>query len=95
MPTILETTLVRSPDVCGGRLRIDGTRMTVNQIVVLHKQGLSAGEIVEQYPQRTLSEIYTVLAWYHANKTEFDKELADEAAQEDRARHEFEQAKQP
>jgi uncharacterized protein (DUF433 family) len=95
MPTILETTLVRSPDVCGGRLRIDGTRMTVNQIVVLHKQGLSAAEIVEQYPQRTLSEIYTVLAWYHANKEEFDKELADEAAQEDHAGHEFEQAKQP
>jgi uncharacterized protein (DUF433 family) len=95
MPTILETTLVRSPEVCGGRLRIDGTRMTVNQIVVLHKQGLSAADIVEQYPQRTLCEIYTVLAWYHANKEEFDKELADEAAEEDRARHEFGQARHP
>ena len=81
MPTILETTLVRSPEVCGGRLRIDGTRMTVNQIVVMHRQGLSAADIVERYPQRTLSEIYTVLAWYHANKREFDKELADEAAE--------------
>lgn len=84
MPTILETTLVRTPDICGGRLRIDGTRMTVNQVVTLHKQGLSAAEIVEQYPQRTLSEIYTVLAWYHANRDEFDKELAAEAADDER-----------
>jgi uncharacterized protein (DUF433 family) len=82
MPTILETTLVRTPEVCGGRLRIDGTRMTVNQIVTLHQQGLSAKQVVEQYPQRTLSEIYAVLAWYYANKTVFDQELAEEAAEE-------------
>jgi uncharacterized protein (DUF433 family) len=82
MPTVLETTLVRTPDICGGRLRIHGTRMTVNQIVVMHRRGLSAAEIVELYPQRTLSEIYTVLAWYHANKREFDQELDDEAAEE-------------
>lgn len=84
MPTILETTLVRTPEICGGRLRIDGTRMTVNQIVTMHKQGLGATEIVQRYPQRTLSEIYTVLAWYHANQQEFDNELAEEAAEAQR-----------
>lgn len=83
MPTILATSLVRTPEVCGGRLRIDGTRMTVNQIVTLHKQGLSADDIMAQYPQRSLSEIFTVLAWYHTNKYEFDKELAREAATEE------------
>ena len=82
MSTILETTLVRTPDVCGGRLRIDGTRMTVNQIVTLYRQGLSAEQIVEQYPQRTIGEIYTVLAWYHEHREEFDAELAAEAAEE-------------
>jgi uncharacterized protein (DUF433 family) len=91
MPTILETTLVRSPEICGGRLRIDGTRMTVNQIVTLHKQGTTAPEMVALYPQRTLSEIYTVLAWYHAHQREFDQELADEATAE--ARLEAEQAR--
>ena len=88
MPIVLETNLVRTPDVCGGRLRIDGTRMTVNQIVALYHQGLSAEQIVEQYPQRTLSEIYSVLAWYHANKDQFDKEMADEAAAGAHARKE-------
>jgi len=79
MSTTLDVTLVRTPDVCGGRLRIDGTRMTVNQIVTLHHQGHSAEQIVEQYPQRTLSEIYGVLAWYHEHKREFDRELAAES----------------
>jgi len=80
MPTVLDTTLVRTPEVCGGRLRIDGTRMTVNQIIALYNKGLTAQQIVESYPQRTLSEIYTVLAWYHAHQAEFDRELAEEAA---------------
>jgi uncharacterized protein (DUF433 family) len=86
MPTILATSLVRTPNICGGRLRIDGTRMTVNQIVALHRQGLTADDIVAQYPQRSLSEVFTVLAWYHANKEEFDGELAREAAADDLAR---------
>jgi uncharacterized protein (DUF433 family) len=94
MPTVLTTSLVRTPEVCGGRLRIDGTRMTVNQIVTLHNQGLTAPQIVEQYPRRTLSEIFTVLAWYHANKPEFDKELADEAASESQRLQEIAQAGQ-
>jgi uncharacterized protein (DUF433 family) len=85
MPTQLDTTLVRTPGICGGRLRIDGTRMTVNQIVTLHKQGLTALQIIESYPQRTLSEIYTVLAWYHAHQAEFDQELAEEAIADERA----------
>jgi len=85
MPTVLETSLVRTPGVCGGCLRIDGTRMTVNQIVALSKSGMTAAQIVEQYPQRTLEEIHTVLAWYYAHQAEFDKELAHEAAAEDEA----------
>ena len=89
MPTVLATDLVRTPGICGGRLRIEGTRMTVNQIVTLHKQGLSAEEIVAQYPRRTMSEIYTVLAWYHANKDEFDKELAAEAVEQEKLRRQF------
>ena len=68
--------------------------MTVNQIVSLHNQGLSAAQIVEQYPQRTLSQIYTVLAWYHANKDSFDRELADEAAADEEARRALDRARQ-
>jgi uncharacterized protein (DUF433 family) len=90
MSTVLATTLVRTPDVCGGKLRIDGTRQTVNQIVVLYKQGFSAEQIVEQYPHRTIAEIYTVLAWYLDHQAEFDAELAAEAAEDEAAIAEIE-----
>ena len=89
MPTTLDVTLVRTPDTCGGRLRIDGTRMTVNQIVSLYKHGLTAEQIVEQYPHRSLSEIYGILAWYHELKEEFDKELAAEAEEDERIIREY------
>ena len=94
MPTVLDTTLVRTPGICGGRLRIDGTRMTVNQIVTLYKQGLTAPQIIEHYPQRTLIEIYTVLAWYHAHQAEFDQELAQEAVREEQIAKEIAAARQ-
>ncbi len=93
MATVLATNLVRTPGVCGGRLRIDGTGLTVNQIVTLHKQGLSAEDIFGEYPHRTPSEIYTVLAWYYAHKDEFDQELAAEAAEEERLAQEYERSK--
>jgi uncharacterized protein (DUF433 family) len=57
--------------------------MTVNQIVTLHKQELTVEQIVEQYPQRTLSEIFGVLAWYYDHQAEFDEELAAEAQDEE------------
>ena len=35
MPVALDAMLVMTPDVCGGRLRIDGTRITVHRITLL------------------------------------------------------------
>jgi uncharacterized protein (DUF433 family) len=80
MSTTLATTLVRTPDVCGGKLRIDGTRMTVNQIVTLYHQGFTAEQIADQYEQLSRREVYAVLAWYQDHQEEFDAELAAEAA---------------
>lgn len=66
--------------------------MTVAQIVILHNQGMSVEEIVEQYPWRTHAEISAALDWYHANKDAFDAELAAEDAEYDRLKAEHQQA---
>jgi uncharacterized protein (DUF433 family) len=95
MSTVLEVTLVRTPGICGGHLRIDGTGLSVNQIVTLHNQGLSAEQIVEQYPQRTLREIYAVLAWYYEHKAEFDAELAAEDREYDILAKQFQSDARP
>jgi uncharacterized protein (DUF433 family) len=76
--------LFARPRFCGGRLRIDGTRVTVVQIATLYQRGESAEEIAESYPQLNLSQVYAALAYYHANRAEVEQELADELAEFDR-----------
>jgi uncharacterized protein (DUF433 family) len=73
-----DTMLVKTPGVCGGRLRIDGTRITVNQIAVMFRKGHSAEEIASAYRHLSLSQVYAALAYYLANRSEIDAELAKE-----------------
>ena len=91
MSTEIAQLLVRSPDICGGRLRIDGTRITVNQMAVLYKGGSSPEEIADQYPQLTLAQVYAALAYYHANREEVEVDLAAERAEAELLEKEFQQ----
>ena len=91
MSTEIGTLLVRTPDICGGRLRIDGTRITINQIVVWYKQGYSPEEIADQYPHLTLAQVYTALAYYHMNQEEIEVDLAAEQSEADRLEQEHRQ----
>jgi uncharacterized protein (DUF433 family) len=78
MSTEISSLLISTPEVCGGRLRIDGTRVTVNQIVVSYQQGHNAEEIADEYPQLTLAQVYAALAYYHANRDEIEADLESE-----------------
>jgi uncharacterized protein (DUF433 family) len=91
MSTEIGTLLVRSPDVCGGRLRINGTRMTIHQLVVWYKQGYTPEEIADQYPHLTLAQVYTALAYYHANREEIEAELTAEKIEADRLEQVYQQ----
>jgi uncharacterized protein (DUF433 family) len=88
MSTTLDAMLVRTPDICGGRLRIDGTRITVHRIATLYRQGLGPEEIAATYDHISLSQVYTALAYYHANRDEIDAQLAEDDAEYDRLRDE-------
>lgn len=92
MSTGIDTLLVSSPNVCGGRLRIEGTRITVNQIVTLYKQGQTPEDIADQYPHLSLAQVYTALAYYHANKEEIEADLASEKEEAIRLEREFTKA---
>jgi uncharacterized protein (DUF433 family) len=89
MSTAINTLLVSSPDVCGGRLRIDGTRITVNQIAVLYKQGYSAEDIADQYPHLTMAQVYAALSHYHANQEEIEADLTAEEQEAKRLEQEY------
>ena len=92
MSTAIETLLVSSPNVCGGRLRIEGTRITVNQIVTLYKQGYTPEEIADQYSHLSFAQVYTALAYFHANKEEIEADLDAEKEEAIRLEQEFTKA---
>ena len=89
MSTEIETLLISSAGVCGGRLCVEGTRITVGQLVHWYKQGYSPEEIEDMYPNLSLAQVYTALAYYHANKEAIEAEMAAEKEEADRLEQEF------
>ncbi len=66
--------------MCGGRLRIDGTRITVHRIATLYRQGQGPEDIAQTYPHLSLGQVYVALAYYHANRGQLEAELAADDA---------------
>jgi uncharacterized protein (DUF433 family) len=67
--------IISTPDVCGGKPRIDGRRITVQSIVIWHEQmGYSVDEIATLH-NLTLSEIYSALAYYQDHRAEIDESI--------------------
>jgi uncharacterized protein (DUF433 family) len=89
MSTTLEALLVKTPGICGGRIRIDGTRITVHRIATLYKQGQQPEEILQTYPHLTLSQSYTALAYFQANRDEIERELASTDANYEQLKQEL------
>ncbi|HWL95118.1 MAG TPA: DUF433 domain-containing protein [Phycisphaerae bacterium] len=55
-----------TPGYAGGRPRIAGHRIRVQDVVVLHEQcGHCPDEIIAMYPGITLADVYAALAYYH------------------------------
>ena len=83
----LGTLITRTPDVRGGRPRIAGTGVTVQRIVGWYKLGLSPEEIAEEFGHLTLAQVYTALAYYHANRDEIESAIAVDEDEADGLAH--------
>lgn len=77
---LLETHIAITPDVAGGKPRIAGHRITVQNIAIWHERlGRTADEISAEY-NLTLAEVYAALAYYFDHRAEIDEQIkADEA----------------
>jgi uncharacterized protein (DUF433 family) len=76
----LDSHIEITPGTCGGKPRIAGHRIRVQDVVVWHdRMGLSADEIVSRYPQLSLADVYAALTYYHDHREEIDSQMeADE-----------------
>ncbi len=73
--------IVSTPGTCGGRPRIAGSRIRVQDIVVWHEvHGLSPDEIVSQFPGLTLADVYAALTYYHDHREEIRQYMRDAEA---------------
>lgn len=66
--------ITATPGVRGGRPCIDGTRISVMDIVVLEQMGLRPEEMLTYYSSRplTLAEVHAALTYYYDHKAEVD-----------------------
>ena len=51
-----------------GVYRVEGTRVSLDSLVYLFREGMSEESIVESYPTLTLEQVHGALAFYLANQ---------------------------
>jgi uncharacterized protein (DUF433 family) len=73
--------IVSTPGTCGGKPRIAGTRMRVQDIYVMYElQGQSVDEIVTHFPHLTMGAVYAALAYFWDHREEILQHIADDEA---------------
>jgi len=60
-----------------GAYRIGDTRVSLDSLVYLFREGISAEGMVESYPALTLEQVHGALAFYLANQKEIDAYLTE------------------
>ena len=69
--------VTQTPGVCGGKPCIAGTRIRVQQIVLLTEAGESTEDLIASYPHLTLSDIHGALAYYYDHRDAIEQEIRD------------------
>lgn len=65
-------------EVCGGRARIAGHRIRVQDIALWTEQGQSPDQIVADFPQLSLADVYGALTYYHDHREEIDRQIRED-----------------
>lgn len=78
---VIREHVVSTPDTCGGKPRVAGSRIQVKQLAIMHeRQGMTPAEIVEEFPHLTLADIHAALAYFHDNRESINAEIAADSA---------------
>ncbi|HAK96360.1 MAG TPA: hypothetical protein DCM87_15550 [Planctomycetes bacterium] len=87
MATTLDRHIESTPGTCGGKPRIAGHRIRVQDIAVWHEHlGQTPEEIVTRFPQLTLGDVHAALAYYFDHKDEICRDLREDEEAENALR---------
>ena len=75
----------RRPDIRGGRPCLAGTGVTVQRIVGWYHLGLDPEEIADRIGHLSLAQVHAALAYYHANREEIERAMAEDQVAGDQA----------
>lgn len=64
-------------DQVDGALRIAGTRVSLDSVVVGFREKESPERIVESFPTLTLAQVYGAIAYYLENQQQVDEYIAE------------------
>ena len=67
-----------TPGTCAGKPRIAGHRIRVQDIMLWTEEGRSADEIVADFPQLSLGDVYAALAYYHDHREQIDRDIRED-----------------
>ena len=83
MPAAIDIgSLIERDHLKHGRPYIAGTGVTVRCIAAWTNHGETPDEIAAGYHHLSMAQIYSALAYYHANREEVDQDLAAEESAE-------------
>ncbi|MCM2256264.1 MAG: DUF433 domain-containing protein [Vicinamibacteria bacterium] len=74
--------IVKEPGYCFGKAAIGHSRVRVNNVVCMTKQGHSLEEILESYDHLSREQVEAALAYYRDFPREIDAELARDQCSE-------------
>jgi uncharacterized protein (DUF433 family) len=84
-----------TPDTAGGKPRIRGRRITVQDIALWHERfGTTADEIAAEH-DLTLADVYAALAYYFDHREEIDQRMAEDRAFADALRPQIPSKRSP
>ena len=79
-PRTIDQHIECTPDIAGGKPRIAGHRITVQNIAIWHDRlGMTADEIASEF-DLTLAEVHAALAYYFDHRAEIDQAIRESEA---------------
>jgi len=70
--------IVATPGTCGGKPRIAGHRIRVEDVVIWkERMGMTIDEILASYPTMTPEKIAAALRYYEAHREEIERDLKE------------------
>ena len=86
MNVVVSTSEIKLTKTEAGVLRIAGTRVSLDSVIIAFNQGSAPEEIVYDFDSLTLSEVYAAISYYLQHREEVDSYLAERVQQNEQLR---------